>query len=1177
LLDLKVSLGPLQAEWKGLNPSLALTDVRLTDARGRQLLAVPQVRAVLSWRSLFSLTPLFLSLDVRGAELDLRRDRRGGFWLMGRPIDIEAGRDAAAGSPDAFIQWLAAQRSIVFRDAVLRWNDEMRGAQPLVLEGVTLRIVSHGAEHRLALSAAPPQRLGDALDIRGSFRLAASPEGRYTLEAVDGRLYTHVENMRPLGWAPWFDLPQDLKSGRISMQAWLRVEQGRVAHLTSDVRVDQGRWVFDQGVQVQARSLRLYLDGSWQGYRRLFPAPADEGPAGQPAAQPGAGLDYRLSAEGLSVRAPELFDYPLAFDLIWSGGAVDKSADAGLRLRAERLQLVNKDMDVNLQGEWREGGSGPAGLIDLRGRFKRAMITAIDEYLPSTVNLDAREWMAKGLLEGEITNADLVLKGDLEHFPFSEQPSMGDFKIQGDYAGGVIDYMPPEGKELGWPRLTDMRGTVSLHRADLRLYAQEASMQPVSGQPIRLTDVHARIPNIEHDSVLGIRGQTTAKAEAYLALMAHSPLGKMLDDVFSEARADGVWEVPLELSIPLLNSLDSTVRGSIRFAGSALRLMPEMPVFSKVTGSLDFTDTAISASDLKAEFLGGPVALSGGVGGAYKGLQFEGRATAKALGAYVGVEGMKRLEGVLPYQAVLRRGKAGAFTISAKSGLQGLALDLPKPLGKTAQQTLPLAIDWRPHGDGVNMALDIALGKEVQATLLRREGRKSGPYFHAGSLGVNKQPAPLESGLRLDILYPSIDLDAWDAVITDFSTPLAQPGRPQAQERDRPLLPDVGELRLQARQARVQGLDLDELTFTARQPRPAQWRVDISSSQTAGTLIWREANGRVAGHVDAMFDRLSLGSEKTDTDGEGDEGLQVDENLDIPAVNLHVKNFRLYGRNVGELSLVGVNQARGRLWRLDQLKLVSPHATLAGSGLWRLSGAQRGLTLDARADIGDLGAYLDQAGFKDLTTGGKGTLQGHFEWRNMPWDFSKRDLNGKVEFKLEKGRLSTLNSHSARLLELLSLQSVKRLARLDFNPAGLTKEGFPYDVLRGALTLKNGQVNTDDYRVIGPVGTIVLGGDVDLVNDTLDVRAVVIPNLDVSGAAIAAGIAINPIIGVGAFLTQWLLQAPLAKAMTVEYRISGSRDNPQIQEVATPARPDGTSGEGGSTQKLKGSAPPVEH
>lgn len=1169
LLDINVSLGPMQAEWKGLNPSFALTDVRLTDHKGRLLLALPQVDAVLSWRSLFALSPLFLSLDAKGADLSLRRDRGGGYWLMGQPVDVQAGREAKTDSSDTFIRWLAAQRNIVFRDAVLRWNDEMRGAPPLVLEGVTLRLASEGSEHRLALAAAPPPRLGDALDVRGTFRLSADPQGHYSLDAVDGQLYTHVENLRPLGWAPWFDLPQDLKSGRISMQTWLRVEHGRVSHLTSDLRVDRGRWVVGLDTQIRARSLHLYLDGSWAGYRQLFPAPAGQGEADSSAGRTDAGLDYRLLADGLNVDAPGLFDYPLAFDLIWAQGAVNKTSGAALQLQADRLQLVNKDMDATLQGTWREGGSGPGGLIDLSGRFKRAMITAIDEYLPTTVNLDAREWMAKGLLDGEITDADLVLQGDLEHFPFAEQPSEGDFKVVGRYSGGVIDYLPPEGKELGWPRLTDMRGTVSLHRADLRLYAEQASMWPASGLPIELKDVHARIPNIEHDSVLTIQGQTTAKAQAYLALMTHSPLGQMLDGAFDEARADGAWEVPLELSIPLLHSRDSTVRGSIHLSGSALRLMPEMPVFTKVTGSLEFTDTAISTSALQAEFLGGPVTLGGGIGGAYKGLQFDGRAAAKALEAYAGVEGMRRLQGTVPYKALLQRGKADALTISATSSLQGLAVNLPAPLGKTAQQTLPLKVDWRP-GDGGNMVLDIALGDETRATLLRREGRSNGPYFHAGSLGIGKRPAPLDSGLRLDILYPSIDLDAWDTAITEFSTPLTQAGRDSAQQPERPLLPDVGELRLQAKQARVQGLSLDELTFTARRPQPAQWRVDISSSQTAGTLIWREANGRVAGHVDAVFDRLSLGSETTDTQNEGDEGLHVDEDLDFPAVNLHVKNFRLYGRHVGELSLVGVNQERGRLWRLDELKLVSPHASLAGSGLWRLRGAQRGLTLDAQATIGDLGAYLEQIGFKDLAHQGKGTLQGHFEWRNMPWEFSKRDLNGKMEFKLEKGRLSTLNSQSARLLELLSLQSVQRLARLDFNPAGLTKEGFPYDILRGALKFEDGLMSTDDYRVIGPVGTIVLGGNVDLMKDTLDLRAVVIPNLDVSGAAIAAGIAINPIVGLGAFLTQWLLQAPLAKAMTVEYRISGPWEHPQIQELATPART------GGSRDRSR-SAPPVEH
>src|SRR3546814_20990442 len=88
----------------------------------------------------------------------------------------------------------------------------------------------------------------------------------------------------------------------------------------------------------------------------------------------------------------------------------------------------------------------------------------------------------------------------------------------------------------------------------------------------------------------------------------------------------------------------------------------------------------------------------------------------------------------------------------------------------------------------------------------------------------------------------------------------------------------------------------------------------------------------------------------------------------------------------------------------------------------------------------------------------------------MPWDFSKADLNGNIEFKLADGRFSTLNSYSARLLELLSLQSVKRLARLVFNPAGLTKEGFPYDNLRVTFVLKNGLLSTSDYCVIGPVG-----------------------------------------------------------------------------------------------------------
>src|SRR5690606_32005623 len=132
---------------------------------------------------------------------------------------------------------------------------------------------------------------------------------------------------------------------------------------------------------------------------------------------------------------------------------------------------------------------------------------------------------------------------------------------------------------------------------------------------------------------------------------------------------------------------------------------------------------------------------------------------------------------------------------------------------------------------------------------------------------------------------------------------------------------------------------------------------------------------------------------------------------------------------------------------------------------------------------------------------------------------------------------STVNSRSARLLELLSLQSLQRIATFQFNPGSVFKEGFPFDSLTGTLHLNSGVLTTSDYRVVGPVGTINIGGDVNLVDETLRLQATVLPNLDMSGASIAAGIAINPVVGLGAFLTQWLLRAPLAKAMRVQYEV----------------------------------------
>ncbi|WJJ93393.1 YhdP family protein [Neopusillimonas aromaticivorans] len=92
-------------------------------------------------------------------------------------------------------------------------------------------------------------------------------------------------------------------------------------------------------------------------------------------------------------------------------------------------------------------------------------------------------------------------------------------------------------------------------------------------------------------------------------------------------------------------------------------------------------------------------------------------------------------------------------------------------------------------------------------------------------------------------------------------------------------------------------------------------------------------------------------------------------------------------------------------------------------------------------------------------------------------------------------------------------------------------------------------MSTKNFNVDGPVGRITLGGNVNLVDETLGLTATVAPNLDMSGAALA-GMVINPIVGVGAFLTQWLLKAPLSRAMTLSYQVTGKLDDPKLTEVA---------------------------
>ncbi|MGB6241786.1 MAG: YhdP family protein [Castellaniella sp.] len=1131
-LGAQVSLGPIQVSWRGWNPQVDFSQVRIIDAQGRDLLAAPSVRAELNWAAILPGSQGALRLQVRGMDLGLDRLPDGRLSLLGQILTADQAGDGAA--VPAWLQWVLAQPLIAFQDATVRWDDQLRGAPEMLLRDahVVLRHQGSGA-WGLSLSARAPM----AGDARLNLKIVADAAALAQGKNADWQGWLQLAGAGARDWRPWVDLPQALERGRLDAQFWAN-SGPQTPQLTALLGLQSVRWESPETGNVQVPQAELWLQGGLDQWRAL--ARGDDAPDG---------LVFDLRAQDAQLTQAEWFDAPLAFGAVAARGSVRHAGRWGLEL--QRLDWRNPDIALQGAGTWDEGGL--AGTADFQGTIARAKLNAIHRYLPREVDADAREWLAKGLQAGTLINGHWLLRGDLAEFPFGVRQQAGDFQVRGDFRDARIEFVPDAPQEQRWPLLQDVNGTADLHRMDLRLTASSAWMEPVPEQVIRLNGVQARIPDLEHDATLQVSGHSAADGDAYMHLIRQTPLAHLLDGVFDEASASGDWQVPLSLTIPLLRTDETLVQGRIDLHEGSLQFMPEAPPFEAIDGSLHFSEQGVQlAHPLAARLLGGAVQVRGALGGAKAaGLSFQGHMTAKALAAFVGVPGMSRLSGALDYQAQLAQ-QGNAYVFQLHSDTRGLGLDFPAPLAKPADQARSLQVRWT-DADTQADVLEARLGDLVTTRFRHVRKTRRGPYFQQVLIGVGQAADAAEPGLRLALRYPLIDLDFWNDVVDEFSIPRRGQGA-GARSAARPLWPDLSLLSVQADQLRLQFTRLDQAVLRVTRTQDEQWSLNLRSEQTTGTLKWRERNGRVQGPVAGRFARLSLGDDARDTrsllpDPPSDDDVSFDDDLEIPGLVLQADELRLYGRTVGALSLEGVRDSARQVWQLNHLRIGDDDARLQGAGAWRLRGPDRGLSLQATVKAQDLGAWLSRAGWPNMLSGGQGSLKADLTWRDLPWHHDKTALRGTLQLELDKGRILKLASQTGKLLEILSLQSIARLNHLEQGLTGLPKDGFPFDQLRGSMSLRQGVVRAHDYKIIGSVGTILLEGSAGIVDKSLDLQAVIVPNLDVSGAALAAGIAINPLIGLGAFVTQWLLKTPLAKAMTVRYQVKGTWDEPKITEI----------------------------
>ena len=828
---------------------------------------------------------------------------------------------------------------------------------------------------------------------------------------------------------------------------------------------------------------------------------------------------------------------------------------AQLAVEVPQLQFANADGAGELQLRWNSSPVAPEGnashgpgVLDLSGKLTRANGTRVHRYLPLVVGDDARHYVRDAVQKGHANSVQFKVKGDLHDFPFDKQPKAGEFNITAQVQDVQYAYVPPrlqEAGELPWPALTRLSGRLVFERNGMQVREAKGQLAGLPG--FAVTRGEADIADFGHAEV-AVRAEGNGPLGEMLAMVGSSPLAQMTGGALSQATATGAADLKLQLGLPLADLRRSKVQGGVVMAGNDVRIRPDTPLLARTRGSVQFSDTGFSLAGVQTRVFGGDARLEGGSQGQDVALRMQGVATADGLrqASELGLVARlaQRATGSAAYAATLGV-QRGALAFGLDSSLQGLALDLPAPLAKTAETSWPLRVALAPqaatpHTDQVSVTLASLLSAQFVRDTSGAEPRVLRGAIAAGLLPDEAAPLPA-SGVVANVRLDTVSVDAWQAVLQEVAPPAGAASAATA--LDNGFVPERFALR--ATELRVGGRSLHQLVVGGSRDG-STWRANVDARELNGYIEYRLGAGDDAapGRIHARLARVAIaqGSEEEVTQ------LLDERSASMPELDVVVEDFQLRGKKMGRLEVDAVNRG-GAEWRLRKLHLDMPEADFTASGSWAAPapGQPRRTRMDFKLDIADAGALLTRLDMPGVFRRGAGRMQGQVSWTGSPLSLDQPSLGGQFHLDVENGQFLKADAGAARLLGVLSLQSLPRRLTLDFRD--VFSDGFAFDFVRGDVRIAQGKASTNNLQMKGISAAVLLDGSVDIVHETQNLRVVVVPEINAGTASLVATV-INPAIGVGTFLAQWLLRRPLMEAATRQFQIDGTWSDPRIERVA---------------------------
>ena len=651
----------------------------------------------------------------------------------------------------------------------------------------------------------------------------------------------------------------------------------------------------------------------------------------------------------------------------------------------------------------------------------------------------------------------------------------------------------------------------------------------------------------------------------------------MLSGVLAQASSTGSLSSRLRLSLPL-GSLDkSSVQGTVALSGNDVRFQSDFPTIEKVQGSIQFSEAGFNLLGVSAQFLGGPIKLEGGSrklpprsAEANPVFRIQGQASASGLRQAKEFGALSFLaqhaSGASAYTASLGF-KGGQSELQIQSQLQGVALNLPAPFGKRADestafkyesvvQSLTNVAPYKAQRDQIQISLGSSLSASYLRDLTGTEARVLQGRVQVGAANAAAAPNTRETGVTAEVTLSSFSIDEWLKVISPPKSSPASHSTSNAALSSATSSYLPSRITLKANEVTLQGRQLHNV-FVNGSREGALWRSNLDAREFSGYLEYRQSNSQSAGRIYARLARLSLPPSADQTV----ESFLEDSPVSIPALDIVVDELELRGKKLGRVEIEAVNaesaqakQTPGREWRLNKLNITTPEASFKASGKWvtaREGSQQANTEMNFRLDISNAGELLNRLGTKDALRGGAGKLEGDVQWQGSPMTLHYPSMSGRFNLNIGRGQFLQAEPGVAKLLGVLSLQALPRRLLLDFRD--VFSAGFAFDTIRGDVLIQQGIATTRNLQMKGVNAVVQMDGSSDIARETQNLRVLILPEVDAGTASLLAGIALNPAIGLSTFLAQLILKQPLSRVNTQEFLVDGTWTDPRVTKVVNSA------------------------